>query len=82
MSLSTTPQWLRRLDKAVSLTTNTIIVILLALGYTEDSLIMLLVKVGSSYLMNMLDIFLNDKKIVITKNYTLFPTKDEPQKPK
>lgn len=43
------PKWFRILNRIWSPTENTIIVILLALGYSNESLVMLLIKVGSSY---------------------------------
>lgn len=43
------PKWFRILNRIWSPTENTVIVILLALGYTNESLAMLLIKVGSSY---------------------------------
>lgn len=43
------PKWFRILNRIWSPTENTVIVVLLALGYTNESLVMLLIKVGSSY---------------------------------
>lgn len=86
------PNWFKKLKTAVSLTTNTAILILLAMGHAEESLLMLLVKVGSSYLMQMLDLLLGEsvaEPIIIqqqsatqTADDTIFPTDGPPQGPK
>ena len=64
ISLSLTPNWFRKLDKVTSLTSNTIVLVLLAMGYAEDSLIMLIVRIITSYIMNILDIFITDTSVV------------------
>lgn len=64
ISLSLTPNWFRKLDKVISLTSNTAILVLLAMGYTEDSLIMLIVRIITSYIMSLLDIFITDTSVI------------------
>lgn len=54
------PRWFKRLSKAVSILSNTAVVIMLALGYAEDSLIMLIVRVGISGLMSFIEALLVD----------------------
>lgn len=85
------PSGFKKIKTAVSLTVNTAILVLLGIGYTEESLVMLLVKVGSSYLMQMLDLFLGENSVeqpiiiqqATTDNSddTIFPTKEEPKGP-
>jgi hypothetical protein len=59
---SDTPLWFRKLKKAVALTSDTAIVILLATGHSEDSLAMVIVRVGLSYAMNLGEIFVEPKE--------------------
>jgi len=59
---SDTPLWFRKLKKAVALTSDTAIVILLATGHSEDSLAMVIVRVGLSYAMNLAEIFVEPKE--------------------
>lgn len=54
------PKWFKRLSKAVSILSNTAVVIMLALGYAEDSLIMLIARVGISGLMGTIEALLTD----------------------
>lgn len=55
-----TPRWFLKVKKAVSLSTNTAIVFLLALGYEDNSLIMLCVKLGISTAVQVIEVFLTD----------------------
>lgn len=57
------PRWFRLTKKILSLTLNTVITGLLILGYTNDSLILLFIKLGESYLMNLLDTLLSNGEI-------------------
>lgn len=57
---STPPKWFKRLNKSVSILSNTAVVIMLALGYAEDSLIMLIARVGISGLMGTIEALLTD----------------------
>lgn len=54
------PKWFLKLKKAVSLSSNTIIVFLLALGYSDQSLAMLIVKVGASYVVQLIEVLLKE----------------------
>ena len=54
------PKWFKRLSKAVSILSNTAVVIMLALGYAEDSLIMLVARVGISGFMSFIEALLTD----------------------
>ena len=54
------PKWFKRLSKAVSILSNTAVVIMLALGYAEDSLIMLIARVGISGFMSFIEALLTD----------------------
>lgn len=56
-----TPVWFRKLKKAVTLLSDASIVLLLGVGYSEDSLIMLVIRVGISAIMNTIEIFLSDE---------------------
>ena len=82
------PRWFLKLKKIISLTTNTVILGLLLYGYEEQSFLLLIIKLGSSYLMQMLDTILgeNEKEIIplVDDNTddTVFPTKPEPKGPK
>lgn len=51
-----TPVWFRKLKRAVSLTVTFGCALLLALGYTDQSLALIIIKLSESFLMNMLDI--------------------------
>lgn len=78
------PRWFQKLKKIISLTTNTVIVGLLLAGYENESLLLLMIKLGSSYLMQLLDTLLADETEIqsLTEDDTIFPTKPEPQGPK
>lgn len=56
-----TPIWFRKLRKAVTLLSDATIVILLGMGYTDNSLVMLVLRVGISALLNTIEIFLTDE---------------------
>jgi hypothetical protein len=57
------PRWFRLTKKVLSLTLNTVITALLILGYTNDSLILLFIKLGESYLMNLFDTILSNGEV-------------------
>lgn len=57
-----TPLWFRKVKKAITLTSDTAVVFLLATGHTQDSLAMLIVRVGLSYALNLLEIFIEPKE--------------------
>ena len=57
------PRWFRLTKKILSLTLNTVITALLILGYTNDSLILLFIKLGESYLMNLFDTLLSNGEV-------------------
>lgn len=59
---SNTPLWFRKLKKAIALTSDTAIVCLLAAGYTNDSLVMVIARVGLSYALNLAEIFVETKE--------------------
>jgi hypothetical protein len=52
------PRWFRKLKKALTLLSDTAIVMLLAQGYTENSLTMLWLRVGLSGILQTLEIVL------------------------
>ena len=54
------PRWFKRISKAVSILSNTAVVIMLGLGYAEDSLVMLVIRVGISGLMSFIEALLVD----------------------
>jgi hypothetical protein len=54
------PKWFMKTKKATSILVNGVIIILLALGYTENSLVMLLLKVGISTAMSALEAVIAD----------------------
>jgi hypothetical protein len=54
------PKWFIKTKKAVSVLSNGIIIILLAMGYTDSSMVMLLLKVGVSTAMSTLEAILVD----------------------
>ena len=57
-----TPLWFRKVKKLITLTSDTAVVILLATGHSEESLTMLVVRVGLSYLLNAIEIFVEPKE--------------------
>lgn len=52
------PPWFRKLTKAVSVASDTAIVFLLAAGYGENSLAMLIVRIGVSNALKVVEGFL------------------------
>ena len=52
------PKWFRKLKRVSALLTDASIVMLLALGYSDNSLIMLFCRVGLSAVMNSLEVVL------------------------
>ena len=66
------PRWFRLTKKISALTINTVMVFLLAIGYGSESMIMLLIKLGESYLMNLLDTILSNGEV-----YAIEDTKTE-----
>lgn len=54
------PKWFNILNRLFSPTENTIMLILLALGYTEHTLAMVVYKIVSGYLRSVLDIVLTE----------------------
>lgn len=55
------PLWYRKLRKIVSLVSNTAVVILLGMGYSDNSFWILVCRIGISGLMDTIDIFLSDE---------------------
>jgi hypothetical protein len=63
------PKWFRKLKRVTSLLSDSAIVILLALGYSDSSLIMLFCRVGISAVMNSLEVILaNGEEYVKTES--------------
>lgn len=62
------PRWFRLTKKIVSLTLNTVILVLLALGYSSESVLMLLIKIGESYLGNLFDTILSNGEVYAPDN--------------
>jgi hypothetical protein len=56
------PTWFSKTKNAVSILSDTAVVMLLALGYAENSLIILICRVGVSGVMNALNVFLKDEE--------------------
>jgi len=54
------PLWYRKLRKVVSLLSNTAVVLLLSMGYSDNSTTILVCRVGISGLMDTIDVFLSD----------------------
>jgi hypothetical protein len=52
------PIWFRKTKKIISLLSDAAIVVLLSFGYSENSLIMLVLRVGLSAVMNSLEVIL------------------------
>jgi hypothetical protein len=55
-------QWFRKLKKALSLLSDSTVIILLAAGYADDSFTILVIRVGVSASLNTLEIFLSDEE--------------------
>lgn len=51
-----------KISKAVSILSNTLVIIFLGLGYSEDSLILLISRVGISGLMSIIEVFYDKNK--------------------
>lgn len=51
-----------KIKNAVSILSDTTVVILLALGYAENSLVILICRVGISGIMNAINVFLKDEE--------------------
>lgn len=56
-----TPTWFRKLKKIITLLSDATIIIMLGVGFAEDSLAMLIIRVGISAIMNTIEIFLSDE---------------------
>lgn len=56
------PRWFLRLKRAITLLADTTAVILLAFGYKENSLIMLIVRIGVSGILESMEALLSDKE--------------------
>lgn len=54
------PRWFRKFKRIVSLLSNMAVVFLLSLGYSDNSLIILVARVGVSGLMDIIDILVTD----------------------
>lgn len=55
------PKWFLKLKKATTLLSDAAIIILLGIGYSEDSLILLILRIGVSAILNTVEIFLSDE---------------------
>lgn len=66
------PRWFRLTKKIFALTINTVMTVLLLLGYGSESFILLVIKLSESYLMNLLDTILSNGEV-----YALEDTKTE-----
>ncbi len=55
------PKWFRKLKRAATLLSDTAVVMLLALGYADDSLIMLILRVGISGVLQTLEAVLTEE---------------------
>jgi len=62
------PRWFRLTKKISALTMNTVMLCLLAMGYSGESMVMLLIKIGESYLMNLLDTILSNGEVYATED--------------
>jgi len=60
------PRWFRLTKKILSLTINTVISLLLIMGYTSESVTLLVIKLAESYLMNLLDTLLSNGEVYAT----------------
>lgn len=56
-----TPLWFRRIKKVVSISSNTIVLILLGLGYSDNSLAILICRLGISGVMDVLEAFIAEE---------------------
>ena len=60
-------QKFQKISKAVSIISNTLVIILLGLGFEENSLILLIARVGISGLMSAIEVFYSEDKQVKQK---------------
>lgn len=56
------PVWFRKLKKAITVLSDTAAVMLLAMGYADNSLAMLIVRIAISGVLNSMEVFLSDEK--------------------
>ncbi len=56
-----TPMWFRKAKKGITLLSDATIVILLGVGFSDNSLMLLVLRVGISALMNTIEIFLTNE---------------------
>ncbi len=56
-----TPVWFRRIKKGVSILSNTIVLILLGVGYADNSLAILICRLGISGIMDVLEAFIAEE---------------------
>jgi len=54
------PKWFRKTQRVVGIAQDTIIVIMLAMGYSEQSLLMLIIRIGVSNLLKMVEAILKE----------------------
>ncbi len=52
------PRWFRKLKRALTMLSDSAIVMLLAMGYTDNSIVMLWLRVGLSGILNTLEVVL------------------------
>lgn len=55
------PRWFRRTKRAVTVLSDTAIIMLLAMGYKDDSFVMLCLRVGVSGVLNSIEMLLADE---------------------
>jgi hypothetical protein len=55
------PTWFSKIKNAVSILSDTAVVMLLALGYSDNSLEILIFRVGISGVMNAINVFLKEE---------------------
>ena len=65
------PLWFRKFKKILTNTETAVIVILLAMGYANESLLMLLIKTGSSWLIENLETILGDGQYYVPSDQTI-----------
>lgn len=64
------PRWLRISKKLISNTINFAMAILLLLGYTDSSLVMLIIKLSQSFIMDQLETFMSNGEVYAEQNTT------------
>ena len=62
------PKWFRKLQRISSITSDTIIVFLLAMGYEENSFWMLVARIGITNLMKVIEAVLVEDEPIKTEN--------------